>query len=111
MKYRAICPACKARFPRSYFFRTVPEWKHRCPACGARVKSNSLWEWTGNAICGLPIGILLALGAFGVISWVTAGLAAAAAVVLQVILFPYFTKYDLVAGPQADSREESTGPR
>lgn len=95
MKYRAKCPACDYRFGRMWFFRIAPEYKHRCPSCGARIKSNSFREWGFSGILALP-------GIIGFFLWQSEILSLIEFISICVILlcvgvavFPYVTKFDL----------------
>ncbi len=96
MKYRAVCPSCQKHFSRWYYFKTIPEWKHKCSSCGANFKSNSLWEWTGNFFFGIPTAVMIVLALSDVVEWYTAIIIIGIIFLLQIILFPYFTKYDLI---------------
>lgn len=94
MKYRAICPVCQKRLSRWWCVRTIPGWHHLCPACGAAIKSNWLWEWTGNVLVSTPAGVVIALAVVGVVTWFFAIVFSAAWFLAAVFVWPYVTKYD-----------------
>ncbi len=95
MRYRAICPSCEYRFGRSWFFRVIPEYRHKCPGCGVRVKSNSKWEWGNSAPPAVLIFAALVLWFFGYLAGWLLGVVAVAVLAVSFALFPYVTKFDL----------------
>ncbi|MHC4406585.1 MAG: hypothetical protein ACYTG0_43725 [Planctomycetota bacterium] len=105
MEYRAICPSCAARLSRWWYFKCVPEFRHTCPYCGARIKSNSKWEWIGDFFIGAPVALLLVAAMAGWLPWIAAIVVTISVSSLGLLLFPYFTKFDLLEKPTRDPVE------
>ena len=42
------------------------------PFCGARMKSNSKWEWIGNFLLGTPVALVLLAAVAGWLPWIAA---------------------------------------
>ena len=106
MKYRAACPSCRHRFSRAYFFRALPEYKHTCPSCGAKIKANSKWEWIGSSVFAIPSGLLIFAAIIGGLPWPHAMGIVAFVFALAYTFFPYFTKYDLIDTHEAVERKD-----
>ena len=99
MKYRAVCPCCAHRLPRSGYFGP----NHQCPACGAAIRPEPTWNQTGNAIAGVLLTVALIVGGaygaiYGAAGWIVCGALFLAVTSLGWVLYPYFTPYEAV-GP------------
>ena len=103
VKYRAVCPNCKHRFSRIYFFKIFPEYKHRCPACDARIKLNSLRYWGFCSWFGLPLCVLVFMAIFEIIPPLPGFFIAGLCYTFGIWIFPYVTKFDLVDTAPEDS--------
>lgn len=107
MQYRAICPACGQRLPRSGYFRP----HHQCPACKTVIKPDPAWDRAGNMIGAITLGLLVIITAFlgatfGRPGWIIGVATFVALLALGYVLYPYFTPHvtadhDLHAGPEA----------
>jgi hypothetical protein len=97
MPYRATCPACGIRLPRSGYFHPF----HQCPACHTLIRPEPTWNRTGNLICGGLLGLIVIGGAFlgatlGARGWLLALAAFVAFLTLCWALWPYMTPYEAV---------------
>ena len=84
------------RFSRAYYFRHIPEYRHSCPSCGAKIKANSKWEWLGNSVYAIPCGLLISAAIFGKLPWAHTISIVTLLFSLAYVFYPYCTKYDLV---------------
>ena len=96
MKYRAVCPSCNHHFSRIYFLRIIPEYKHRCPACDAQIKLNSLRYWGFCSWFGIPLCVLVLMTIFKIIPPLTGFFIAVLCYTFGIWIFPYVYKFDLV---------------
>jgi len=96
MKYRAICPGCGAKFPRTFYFKWLPHVRRCCDLCGCTYMVNSWWEWIGSGVLGLSWAVFALLALFGVMSWFIAVPLILAVFIAGYILFPYITPFDLI---------------
>jgi hypothetical protein len=96
MKYRATCPGCGIRFPRSFFFKWLPHVRRHCTACGCTYRANSVWEWTGSSLLGVSWAAIGCLAIFRAISWGMAAVLTLAVGLTGYALFPYVTPFDLL---------------
>jgi hypothetical protein len=97
MPYRATCPACGIRLPRSGYFHPF----HQCPACRALIRPQPTWNQTGNLIAGGLLTLIVICGAFlgtmlGLRGWLVAAAAFVAFLTLCWVLWPYITPYEAV---------------
>lgn len=116
MKYRAICPLCKARISRMGWLSP----KAKCKACGAMLRQNAKWDTIGNVVVTffiffLPVLIVIFWRqARGDLEQVLLGLSVMAVVLILVvilvsyILFPYASKYEI--DPKHDESKEKINP-
>ena len=105
MKYRAVCPNCNHHFSRIYFFRIFPEVKHRCPACDARIKLNSLSYWGFCLWFGIPLCVLVFMAIFEIIPPFAGFLIAGLCYTFGIWIFPYVYKFDLVDTASKDHKQ------
>ena len=103
MKYRSLCPSCNANIPNSWYFHVLPHIRKKCPVCRSAIKVDSKWEWIGNCILGIPIGIGLLLGAGGVVHWAISLIIISLTVLVGYVLFPYMTPFNLVEAYEENS--------
>ncbi len=102
MKRRALCPGCGVPLPRWMFFKILPHAHYQCGACGCRYQADPLWEWAGDAIGAVVLAVIFLLGWFRMSPWLVAILLSIALLVAAILLFPYLTRFVLVA--PADKR-------
>lgn len=95
MKYRAVCPRCGKKFPRSFYYRWR-QYRGQCSSCGCKYRVNWLWELIGDGVhaCALATFALSAL--LGLMSWWMAAALILAVFIIGYILFPYLTPYTQV---------------
>lgn len=100
MKILAKCPICGVRIPRYFVLAAGPLIDVTCPACGRALHFDERTEKITGLALGLPIGVLIALGAIGYLSWVFVIIDIAILGAVGVFAFPYLTI--LVAAPDED---------
>ncbi len=106
MKRHAQCPGCGVPLPRRLFFKILPHAHYQCETCGCRYMADPLWEWAGDALGAALLGALVVLAWCRVVSWLVATLLSVALVAAAFLLFPYLTRFILVA-PAEKARDGS----
>ena len=96
MKYRAICPKCGARFPRSSYFGWHSYVHRRCNSCGSLYTADLVWEHIGSVVLGLSLAAPAILADQGLISWFGAGVTSVLSLLIGYLLYPYITKFVVV---------------
>ena len=84
----------------------MPHMRYRCPACKGTVKSNTKWEWIGDLVLGVPLGLLVFAALVGRISWQTLGILFVLFFGGGWIAFPYVTKFDQIRKPTTVEQED-----
>ena len=89
LRWRAACPYCGSRFPRSEYFHSGPR---RCGGCDATLKPAEPANMLGNLAFGVPLGLaVFALITYlGVAGAPTIRAKVTIAVVVVVLLAIYF---------------------
>ncbi len=105
MKILARCPHCGVRIPRYFVLAAGPLVGVTCPACGRSLRFDERSEKLTGLAFGLPIGLLIVLGAIGYLSWFFVIIDIAILGAVGVIAFPYLTI--LVAATDED--DDQTG--
>ena len=100
MKILARCPRCGARIPRYFVLAAGPLVDVTCPACGRALQFDARSDRLTGLAFGLPIGVLICLGAIGYLAWLFVIIDIAILGALGVIAFPYLTTF--VAAPDED---------
>ncbi len=107
MKIVARCPRCGVRIPRYFVLASGPLVDVTCPACGRRLRVEPRVDRLTGLAFGLPVGVLIALGAIGYLAWIFVIIDIAILGAIGWIAFPYLTTF--VAAPDED--EDQTGAR
>ncbi len=105
MKIVARCPCCGVRIPRYFVLAIGPLVDVTCPACGRALRFDARVDRLTGLAFGLPIGVLIFLGAIGYLAWIFVIIDIAILGALGVIAFPYLTTF--VAAPDED--DDQTG--
>ena len=99
MKYRALCPNCGVKIPRSTVFR-MTGLPHPCKSCGCQYRPDALWEWSADFIFAAMILTVLLMAWFHHLAWTMAVILVFSIFALVYAIFPYITPFVLVGEKQ-----------
>ena len=91
LKYRTICPICRARISRMGCFSS----KAKCKACGAMLRQNVKWDWIGSGIVSFFIVFPFLLVCLSLLSIIAALVIVIVVLLVSFLLFPYVSKYEI----------------
>jgi len=106
MKYRATCPSCGIKIPRTMFF-LGPSFPHRCKSCGCRYRSDAVWEWIADFVFAAMILSVLGLAWYHRISWPLAVILIIFGIGISYAIFPFVTPFVLVGKKQSNEQKLS----